>query len=1389
VNGRILAERLLATTSVAVLALVVISPEADAACTAVNGGSFVNNSTVSCIAVTGNSVSVTNSASGVVGPAPTAIAVNSGVTVSGAIMNAGSITAQPTGVNAIGINVAGAVLGGITNSSTISASGIVTVTGINISSSASFPGALSNSGTIAAVAANTSSALAAGLFFQNGTFSGGVTNSGTISAAATIVSGAATATGILICDCVASFGGGISNSGTISATVIATGTTGASMAAVGIFAKESRFDGGIKNSGTISASVSSNGSGLIRAGAIVLDSTVTSFNGGIANNATITAAANGFFAVATGIAILAKNVAGGVINTSTVAANATSSVAAAAVGLGVGSQSLFSPPSLTTSFGGGITNSGGTISARATGGLANAAAVLIDTRSFVGDMANSGTLSAFAQATATGVAFGVAVNTSSTFAGNITNSGTISAVMNANSRASVAGIGIGLGRTVTRFTGGVTNSGTVSASAAAIGFATATGIAIHVRTFNASVVNSSSISAIASGSSALGIGLGLYDGTYLGGIVNSGSVGASAMVATGAGAAKATGILLCGCVGPFNSGILNSGTIRATAQSQVTATAYGMSLNSTTFLGGITNSNTISATANAARTAAAVGVGIGLETAVSLLSGGITNSGTISASATGTGGTGKATATGIAIFATSLSGNISNSAGTIAAVAQVARGTANAFGLRIETGTVFAGNIVNSGLISVAGTVSGGLSSVVEVAGIRVAGQGMSGTISNSGTITAAANQGTVRGILVSSFTGTIVNSGTISGTVAGTGSGVGIGMLSSAGTILNTGTIGAGTWAINLAAAAGANTINQNGGSIVGPTSGSGGAIRFSANGDTLNINGGTIIGNIAGTGGAAPTVNIQPGAGNTFSYAGVMSGIGSVNFNSGSLVLPSAAAINTTNYDQSAGTTLALAVAPALSHASVSASGTVLVASGAVLEVVEVAAAWTPGTYNYGAVVTGGTINGSFTTISSSPFFVANLSQSSTVDNLTLTMLSPAQVPGLNSSQQSVANAIIGIPGGNATLDQLFTLSNPGPALTQLSGVQFTSTNYQPLIVTWQAFSSSLSDRLSQGGDYGGTANASYDPSHGIQFAQANIPQVVPATDAETRALRGAPPAQPHQWGLWARGYGLSSTAPSTATSSPYSESGAGLIIGADNQISERIVAGGALNISTDKANVSGGGFTQTNAYQGSAYGQYAIDPNWYVNGIAGFGWQTYKTQRVVSFFGTNVNNGSFDGQSYQLYAETGYALHPAFLPQTRVTPYLGLGYLHAHTNGFTETGSTTVLSVQAMDPNSFTTTLGARAAATLQIGTTVFRPELRAGWQHEFLDAAATMRAAFATAPGSVFTATGTGFGRESFLGGAGMTTTITSSTQVFFDYDAKVNGGYTAQAVSGGLRVQF
>jgi hypothetical protein len=51
--------------------------------------------------------------------------------------------------------------------------------------------------------------------------------------------------------------------------------------------------------------------------------------------------------------------------------------------------------------------------------------------------------------------------------------------------------------------------------------------------------------------------------------------------------------------------------------------------------------------------------------------------------------------------------------------------------------------------------------------------------------------------------------------------------------------------------------------------------------------------------------------------------------------------------------------------------------------------------------------------------------------------------------------------------------------------------------------------------------------------------------------------------------------------------------------------------------------------------------------VNGVAGFRWQNYSTARVVTLLTTSVDNGSFDGQSYRLDGETGYTLHPAFVP----------------------------------------------------------------------------------------------------------------------------------------------
>ncbi|HEX3972958.1 MAG TPA: autotransporter domain-containing protein [Stellaceae bacterium] len=1004
-------------------------------------------------------------------------------------------------------------------------------------------------------------------------------------------------------------------------------------------------------------------------------------------------------------------------------------------------------------------------------------------------------------------ATGIAVFASS-FGGGITNSGTITADASgaSESRAGPAGIFVA----VTTFTGNVANGGTIAAAALATGasaVALATGIFVGASVFSGAIVNSGSITAgaTATGSDGLawGAGIALDASSFSGGISNSGTIAAAA--AAGNGSAFAFGLSVA--TSSFGGAIVNTGTISGVAQSVASAAhAYGITLTGATLAGGLSNGGTISANALVSHgTAGAQASALALALNASVM-GTIVNSGSITAQAAVTAAAGgsryTASAIGMLAFPNLISGAIVNS-GTLSATASATAGCAEAqvYGVRIFVGT-FSNFFTNSGTISAKAVANGDVLAVADATAVFLSAGGSTsaGGLVNSGTIIAqatASHGGTARAVGVASVGGTIVNSGTISGTATapgGSAHGVGIeGAYPGGLTIANSGTITGSTWGIDLSFAGNAkNTINLTGGLVSGGNATGGGAILLSSAADTVNISGGTIVGNIQGGNSSATTgnvVNVSMGSG-TLSYAGEILNIGVLNLKSGTLLLQnmSTPGVSTVAYNQSAASTLALEVSPAatLNHASVTASGAISLASGSVLQAYEGAFAWTPGTYSYAGVVTAGATTGSFTATSNSPFFAASLSQSSTVDNLTLTMLSPSQVPGLNADQQSVASAIIGIPGGNGTLDQLFLLPNPGPALAQLSGAQFTTTNYQPLIQAWNMFTDSLSDRLSQGAGYGGTVSASLDPSHGIQFAQADIPQVAQISDA---GHGGAPASMPHQWGLWARGYGLSSDASSTATSAPYSESGAGLIIGADNQITDRIVAGVALNVASDKANVSGGGFTQTDAYQGSVYGQYVVDPNWYVNGIAGFGWQTYKSARVVTLLTTSVDNGSFDGQSYRLYGESGYTLHPAVMPLTRITPYLGLGYLHTRTAGFTESG-TTALTVQAMDANSFTTTLGARAATSLQIGTTVFRPEIRVAWQHEFLDQAGTIRAAFAAAPGSpVFTATGTGFGRESFLGGAGITTIITASTQLFVDYDAKVNGGYTAQAISGGLRVAF
>ena len=95
-SGRILTERLLATTSLAALIFAAAAPDASAlpACTIVPaGGSYSNSGSVACVEVTTASISITNNVGATIGSPPKdeAVIVAVGATLSGGITNSGTI--------------------------------------------------------------------------------------------------------------------------------------------------------------------------------------------------------------------------------------------------------------------------------------------------------------------------------------------------------------------------------------------------------------------------------------------------------------------------------------------------------------------------------------------------------------------------------------------------------------------------------------------------------------------------------------------------------------------------------------------------------------------------------------------------------------------------------------------------------------------------------------------------------------------------------------------------------------------------------------------------------------------------------------------------------------------------------------------------------------------------------------------------------------------------------------------------------------------------------------------------------------------------------------------------------------------------------------------------
>ncbi|WP_332119523.1 autotransporter domain-containing protein [Azorhizobium caulinodans] len=301
------------------------------------------------------------------------------------------------------------------------------------------------------------------------------------------------------------------------------------------------------------------------------------------------------------------------------------------------------------------------------------------------------------------------------------------------------------------------------------------------------------------------------------------------------------------------------------------------------------------------------------------------------------------------------------------------------------------------------------------------------------------------------------------------------------------------------------------------------------------------------------------------------------------------------------------------------------------------------------------------------------------------------------------------------------------------------------------------------------------------GARLGQALAPATAPG-GPETAAL--APGLTPT---LWMQGFGAWGNAWGNGNAASVSSDIAGVFGGADVALGDhwRVGLMGGYSRTTLDANARNSSGTIDNydigLYAGARYGDLGLKA-----GVS-YTWHDAAMTRSAVFSGYSGRNTSgYDAGTTQVFGEAGYTFR---MNGVALEPFAGLAYVHLSTNGLTETGSTSALSVSTGDMDTLFSSLGVRVGSSLTLvpGLTV-SPSLSLAWLHAFGDVAPAATTAFATGS-QPFTVTGVPLARDSALIGAGLDYRLNANAVLSATYSGQFASGIQDNAFKGMLTVNF
>ncbi len=284
---------------------------------------------------------------------------------------------------------------------------------------------------------------------------------------------------------------------------------------------------------------------------------------------------------------------------------------------------------------------------------------------------------------------------------------------------------------------------------------------------------------------------------------------------------------------------------------------------------------------------------------------------------------------------------------------------------------------------------------------------------------------------------------------------------------------------------------------------------------------------------------------------------------------------------------------------------------------------------------------------------------------------------------------------------------------------------------------------------------------------------------------------PCPENRWGVFVTGTGdFASVGHEDSNAGGYDVQTGGVTVGVDYRLGNHFAVGIDGNYASSTADLVNDGRVSVDGGKIGGYATLFGNGLWgsklHLDGAVNGGWNSYDTRR------TGLEDlpvrGSTNGAEFN--ALLAYGADWA-LGCFNIGTWSTLQYTNVQIDSFTEEGSLAPLEIQNQDEDSLRATTGLRASYDLKFGRcSIFRPEIRAAYQHEYGNPSYAIDARFASGAGDVFRVHGPTIGRDSALVGAGFNMQWCARFSTYVYYDGVLGrSNYDNNAVSGGIRFGF